>query len=159
MTWLAKSAWPYYLVEMNGVLCGSRPMRISLAIPRKQGTMGGFTVPPAGAQTGAGGDEDPANCTVFVGGRVDNCHEDFQARYHTRQRCLSMRSAHLPNRDVCQYQYGQLSYQQRRLALRSAYQYDTSVYMVRRPNTCIRCCNPLIRVGPGAVGGGPACVL
>ena len=63
------------LVEMNGVPCGSRVMRISLAIPRKAGVEGGGQ---AGGGVGVGSDfgsrgsnapaPEPENSTVFVGG-------------------------------------------------------------------------------------------
>ena len=53
------------LVEMNGVPCGSRAMRISLAIPRKSTATVG-----AGAGSGENGGDggDAGNSTVFVGG-------------------------------------------------------------------------------------------
>ena len=61
------------LVEMNGVPCGSRVMRISLAIPRKAGVDG---VGQAGGGVGVGSGSrgsnapapEPENSTVFVGG-------------------------------------------------------------------------------------------
>ena len=44
-------------------------------------------MPPSGAQTGAGGDEDPANCTVFVGGRVCQLASNFANRCAQSQKC------------------------------------------------------------------------
>ena len=61
------------LVEMNGVPCGSRVMRISLAIPRKgvDGVGGGGVGSNTGVgSNGVGGSPapEPENSTVFVGG-------------------------------------------------------------------------------------------
>jgi len=64
------------LVEMNGLACGSRNMRISLAIPRKNMTVGYQGGGGGGGDGGGGGggggggarDDGDDNCTVFVGG-------------------------------------------------------------------------------------------
>ncbi|CAI5510688.1 unnamed protein product [Closterium sp. Naga37s-1] len=77
------------LHEMNGQMCSSRPMRISVATPKKpgapgqggpQGGQGG--APRAGPQPqaqGPGGEDDPSNTTIFVGG-LDQSVTDEQLR-------------------------------------------------------------------------------
>ncbi|CAI5509951.1 unnamed protein product [Closterium sp. Naga37s-1] len=77
------------LHEMNGQMCSSRPMRISVATPKKpgapgqggpQGGQGGG--PRAGPQPqvqGPGGEDDPSNTTIFVGG-LDQSVTDEQLR-------------------------------------------------------------------------------
>eukprot|EP00740_Mantoniella_antarctica_P003924 CAMPEP_0181358212 /NCGR_PEP_ID=MMETSP1106-20121128/5389_1 /TAXON_ID=81844 /ORGANISM="Mantoniella antarctica, Strain SL-175" /LENGTH=450 /DNA_ID=CAMNT_0023471157 /DNA_START=325 /DNA_END=1677 /DNA_ORIENTATION=- len=61
------------LIEMNAVPCGSRLMRISLAIPRKAnlgatGSGGGGASGGGGGSAVAEGGDETGNSTVFVGG-------------------------------------------------------------------------------------------
>jgi RNA recognition motif-containing protein len=57
------------MVEMQGQLCGARPMRISVAIPRNK-----FSSPPSPSISYVSSKgplfNDPHNTTVFVGGLV-----------------------------------------------------------------------------------------
>ena len=67
------------LTETNGVILGTRAIRVSLATakqPRPGGPMGGgYPPPPGGGSFGGGGGgfgggnpDDPNNTTLFVGG-------------------------------------------------------------------------------------------
>ena len=71
------------LVEMNGVPCGSRVMRISLAIPRKGVDGGGGGVGSNGVGSNAVGTPapEPENSTVFVGG-LDSALTEPDLRTH-----------------------------------------------------------------------------
>eukprot|EP00897_Mesotaenium_endlicherianum_P004067 jgi/Mesen1/3689/ME000202S02775 len=66
------------LSEMNGQYCSNRPMRISVATPKKPMPGGGGRGPPSQQQYGSpnAGDSDPSNTTVFVGGLDPAIGED-----------------------------------------------------------------------------------
>ncbi|GJP44619.1 hypothetical protein CLOM_g3992 [Closterium sp. NIES-68] len=78
------------LHEMNGQMCSSRPMRISIATPKKPGAPGqggmqgggqggGAGAGPRPQPQGPGGEDDPTNTTIFVGG-LDQSVTDEQLR-------------------------------------------------------------------------------
>ncbi|CAI5476668.1 unnamed protein product [Closterium sp. Yama58-4] len=77
------------LHEMNGQMCSSRPMRISVATPKKPGAPGqggaqggqggGARAGPQPQPQGPGGEDDPTNTTIFVGG-LDQSVTDEQLR-------------------------------------------------------------------------------
>ncbi|CAI5460996.1 unnamed protein product [Closterium sp. Yama58-4] len=77
------------LHEMNGQMCSSRPMRISVATPKKPGAPGqagvqggqggGARTGPQPQPQGPGGEDDPTNTTIFVGG-LDQSVTDEQLR-------------------------------------------------------------------------------
>ena len=83
------------VVQMQGQLCGGRPMRISVATPKNRIGGGGgggcwYTLPVAGATAWTTNSttchhqqHDPGNTTVFVGGLVHgyNLAEEELSRY------------------------------------------------------------------------------